>query len=133
MAQPTLNATILVALGLLAGIGVAVLALGMSGGGHGWNSAFISSVSVVGSPLAALAWSLRHRRAGIALAAVLLIVAVGFDILLWSETKSEGSHYAAQVWNAGAGLVMLWGALFACWQLLAATTILVGMRERVAD
>lgn len=111
-------------IGLIVGAVVCVLALAMSGAGHGWNSAFISAVSIVGAPLAGLAWSARSRGFGRVLAIVVLTGAIAFDVVLWRETMKEGTHYVERVWSSGPGFVLLWAALFASWQLLAATVAL---------
>ena len=124
--------SIALAIGLLVGVSVALLALGMSGAGHGWSSARFSAVSVVAAPLAALAWSYHGRLAGFVLAIVVVIGAVGSDVLLWRETVSEGTYYVRKVWDAGPLWFVLWGVLFASWQLLAALVTLRGVRTRGA-
>jgi hypothetical protein len=120
------------AVGLGVGLGIACLALLISGAGHGWNAAFISSVSVIGAPLSALAWSSRKKHIGFFLAITVLLGALIFDVLLWGATMSEGTSYVKKVWSWGPGWVLLWGALFASWQLLAASVVLVAAHHRAA-
>jgi len=117
-------------LGLIVGVMVCLLALGLSGAGHGWNSAFISAVSLVGAPLAGLAWALRDRTFGLLLAIAVLMGAIGFDMVLWLATQKEGTNFVRKAWEHGPGFVLLWGAMFASWQLLAAATPLCHRRAR---
>lgn len=119
-----------VVLGLIVGVIVCVLALGLSGAGHGWNSAFISAVSILGAPMAGLAWSMRDRLFGVLLAIVVVLGAIGFDLTLWFATEKEGTNYAVKAWTHGPGFVVLWAALFASWQLLAAATPFCYRRAR---
>lgn len=119
-----------VLLGAIVGVIVCVLALGLSGAGHGWNSAFVSAVSLVGAPLAGLAWAYRDRLLGMLLAIAVLTGAIVFDGLLWLATVKEGTNFARKAWNHGPGFVLLWAALFASWQLLAAATPLCYARAR---
>jgi hypothetical protein len=119
-----------IGVGLLVGLGATYLALGLSGFGHGWGSALLSSVSLVGAPLAGLAWSLRERRGGFLLAVAVVLGALGFDLMLWRETLSEGTSYLASVWGAGAGLVLIWAVMFASWQVLAAIVVLARLCGR---
>jgi hypothetical protein len=130
MARSVLKTVLAVGLGVGVGIGTAVLALGMSGFGEGWNSAFISSVAVLGAPLAALAWSMRERRAGFFLAGVDLLGALAFDLLLWHETLQEGTYYVAKVWRSEPEVLLIWGGLFVSWQIVAALVVFEGLRER---
>jgi hypothetical protein len=118
--------------GLFVGLGVTALALAMSGFGHGWGSPLLSSVSIVGAPLAGLAWSLRKRRGGFLIASAVLVGALGFDLMLWRATLNEGTSYLARVWRNGASLVLIWAVMFASWQMVAAIVVLARFRDRNA-
>jgi hypothetical protein len=111
-------AIVLGVLGLILGAGVAVPAVGMSGAGHGWVSAAISSLSVIGAPLAGMALALRPRRAGRILGSSSLLVAVATDLWLLISTADEGLSYVSYVWRLSAPWVALWALLFISWQVL---------------
>jgi hypothetical protein len=121
-----------IGVGLLVGLGVTALALAMTGSGHGWGSGLLSSVSIVGAPLAGLTWSQRRRRGGFLLAMAVLLGALGVDLILWRETVSEGTSYLARVWWSEPGLVLTWAVMFASWQVLAVIVVLVRLRDRNA-
>lgn len=116
--------------GFAVGCVIVFLALGMSGAGHGWNSAFISSVSVVGAPLAGVAWALRGKLAGRVLAACAIVLGVGVDYMLYAATMAEGVEYVAKVWRVMPGFMVMWGVLFLSWQVLAAVVCVVLAKER---
>jgi hypothetical protein len=121
-----------IGVGLLVGLGATALALAMTGSGHGWGSGLLSSVSIVGAPLAGLAWCLRRWRSGFLLAMAVSLGALGVDLILWRETMSEGTSYLARVWWSAPELLLAWAVMFASWQVLAAIVVLVRLRDRNA-
>lgn len=106
-------------LGLSIGAAVTLLAIGMSGGGHGWNSAILSVFSLAGAPLTGIACAFRGTRFGRVLIVMCLCGAIALDGLLLTATLDEGTEYVAKAWNAAAGWVLAWATLFASWQLIA--------------
>jgi hypothetical protein len=116
--------------GFAVGCLVAFLALGMSGVGHGWNSAFVSSISVVGAPLAAVAWTRRGKPSGRVLAICAIVLAVGIDYVLLTATTAEGVDYVSKVWTVIPASMATWGVLFLSWQLLAAVVCAIPSKER---
>jgi hypothetical protein len=118
--------------GLMVGLLVAFLAVGISGAGHGWNSAFISAFSVVGAPVSALAWVTRKKRAGVLAALAMLLAALCLDLVLWGQTMAEGTRYVRRVWESGPVWLLVWALLFASWQVLAASVIIGYLHPRSA-
>src|SRR5690242_19979814 len=97
--RPLVRSTIAASVGLLVGLGTAVLAVGMTGAGDGWNSAPVSCASLVGAPLAAVAWTASVRRMSLLWATVALIGGLCIDALLCYETLAEGLEYATRAWQ----------------------------------
>jgi hypothetical protein len=106
----------LVLVGLVYGACVAGLAALMAGAGHGWSSGGISSTAVVTVPVCALAWSLRDRRLGRVLAALLTACMLAADAGIVLGTQREGTGYLVKVWNAAPGLLAAWSVLWLGWQ-----------------
>lgn len=110
----------LVALGLLVGACVSGLALMFTGAGHGWVSGAISVSSIVGAPLAGMAWGMRGRKPAKKVALSALVVGGVSDVCLCAATISEGISYLGKVMSAVPMLFLLWLILFMGWQLVAA-------------
>ena len=106
----------LAVLGLMYGCLIGLLALGLAGGGHGWNSAAISGVGVVLVPAfgAALALPRRGRRGVLLLVAASMLMADGFLAL---ATWGEGVTYVRRVWASAPASLCLWAALWGAWQV----------------
>ncbi|MDB5351830.1 MAG: hypothetical protein JWN86_3077 [Planctomycetota bacterium] len=103
------------ATGLIYGCVVGVLAIGLAGGGHGWNSASISGAGVLLLPGfgVALATPRRGRRG------LLLLIAAGMlmtDAFLVLAAWGEGVSYLRRVWAAAPGALTLWAVLWSAWQ-----------------
>ena len=127
--QPTANKTdagsVLgsLALGLVVGLVIGGLSVLFTGAGHGWGSGVISSVSIVGAPLAGVAWVMRGRALGRTLAVCSLLVGVVTDVWLLIATVGEGTSYLGKVLSAMPLLLLLWVVLFSGWQLVAVTAV----------
>lgn len=120
-------------LGLVVGLAVFVLAAGMSGAGHGWASAGVSTISVIAAPLTGIAWGFRRHRWSVWLSLLLIVTAIVFDFILLLATKAEGYYYVERVLSAMSDRVVLWALLFVSWQLwalaTAATTLRINKRR----
>jgi hypothetical protein len=110
-------------LGLIYGYVVCALAIGFTGGGHGWNSAIISAVVAVFIPAfgVALGSPREHRWSAL----LMIAAAMGFaDAFLVFSTRSEGVSYFWKVWSSTPGGIVLWAVLWIAWQL-AVVVVLV--------
>jgi hypothetical protein len=112
-----------IALGLSVGLVISGLSGLFTGAGHGWGSGVISSSSIVGAPLAIVAWAMRGRASARTVAVIALQVGVLTDAWLWIATVSEGVSYVGKVWNSMPLLLLLWLILFVGWQLVAAIAV----------
>ena len=112
----------------LSGFVVAALALGFSGGGHGWNSAFISASAVVTAPAGAICWFARRSRGGKIFAILVTLTNVAVLGFLLRETAGEGTRYVERVWNSVWFLVLPWAALWFGWQMVPIIALLTGAR-----
>ena len=110
-----------IALGLVVGLVISGLSGLFTGAGHGWGSGVISSSSIVGAPLAGVAWAMRGRALGRTFAVFALLVGVVTDGWLWTATVGEGASYLGKVFSAMPLLLLLWLVLFIGWQIVAAT------------
>ncbi|OAI57389.1 hypothetical protein AYO49_02165 [Verrucomicrobiaceae bacterium SCGC AG-212-N21] len=111
------------ALGLVTGLVISGLAALFTGAGHGWGSGVVSSSSIVGAPLAVVAWTMRRRPLARTLAVIALLVGIVTDAWLWFATASEGVSYFIKVWNSMPLLLVLWLSLFIGWQLVAVIAV----------
>ena len=109
-------------LGLLLGGYIALCAAAMTGFGHGWGSAMTSAISVVGYPLATVAWRRRREVLGACLAVIAVAIALYADVKIYSDTVREGMEYVGRV---SPTFRLQWGALFASWQVLAVIVLLL--------
>lgn len=109
-------AIVLILLGLVYGWVVGVLAIGFTGGGHGWNSASVSAVGAIFVPAFGVALSTRreHRRSALLMISAAMIFA---DALLVCATRAEGVSYFWKVWSSTPLGVALWAILWIFWQL----------------
>lgn len=106
-------------LGLVVGLLISGLAVFFAGAGHGWGSGVISSLSVVGAPLAGIALTMRGRR----IAASALLVGLTADAWLFAKTISEGTSYLSKALGSMPFLFLLWLILFVGWQLVAVIAV----------
>ena len=113
----------LMALGFLVGLSVSGLALLFTGAGHGWGSGAISILSIVGAPLAGVAWGMRGRKPSRKVAVSALVVGLVSDTWLCAATVSEGVSYLSKAMSAVPVLFLLWLILFIGWQLVAAVAV----------
>jgi len=120
------------AAGVAVGMVISGLAAFFTGAGHGWGSAVDSSLSLVGAPLAGVAWALRGTKRGGVCACVAVLIAGFTDAILWSDTVEEGVSYVGKVWNAMPGPLVMWGVLFVGWQVMAILTVIPRRKERLA-
>ncbi len=109
--------------GVVLGGATAVLALGMGGAGHGWCSAVVSALSIVGAPMACIAWS-RRETSGVVLPYIVVAFALALDFGLCALTMQEGFEYARRVVDVMPGYVVLWLLLFGSWQVLGFAALL---------
>ncbi|SKA98546.1 hypothetical protein SAMN02745166_02793 [Prosthecobacter debontii] len=110
------------ALGLVVGLGIGGLSVLFTGPGHGWGSGVISSLSIVGAPLAGVAWAMRGVALGRTFAVSALLVGFVTDVWLVIATVGEGTSYLGKVLSA-TPLLLLWLVLFIGWQLVAAIAV----------
>ena len=102
-----------VLVGAAYGLVVSGLAFIIAGGGHGWVSSLLSSAGLLLLPMAGFAWSRRHRIiAVIATAAGALV-----DAAIVVATTREGFEYVERIFATVPLLVILWAALWICWQV----------------
>src|SRR5437870_5045125 len=89
--------------GALYGLVVAILALFMAGGGHGWGEGLFSATAIVLVPLAGVAWAYRHRMAGLLVASLVLAAGASLDWFLITHTS-----YVDRVWQHLPGVLAGW-------------------------
>ncbi len=106
-------------LGLVAGMAISGLALLFTGAGHGWNSGTLSATSIVGAPMAAIAWNRRGTRFARVVALITILIGLVTDVWLCSETLRCGVAYFGKVCEAFPLLMLMWTCLFLGWQLIA--------------
>jgi hypothetical protein len=110
---------------LLAGLACVLVAMMLTGAGHGWSSAFaVSWVAVVASPLSAVDWALRRRVLGKGIAVLLICGAVVSNSALVDQTRSEATYYFDHAWSSAPGVMTAWVALWASWQVLSVIALL---------
>jgi len=111
--------------GLLCGFVIALLALFMAGGGHGWGEGLLSSVAIVLAPVAGVAWAYRRHGLGLVLASLVLAPAACFDWLLCTYTG-----YVDRVWQFMPGVFVCWVSLWVAWQVMALGVFLSKFNSR---
>ena len=112
----------LIVLGLFAGGVIDVLAIMLGGAGHGWCSATISAISVVGASLAAFAWASRGTTGRVS-SAIAVLIAVGGDGWLVIETLREGVSYLKKAVESLPVVFAVWVLIFIGWQALALVSV----------
>ena len=117
---------------LLSGLIVTAIALAISGGGHGWNSAFISASAVVTLPAGALCWFGRRSRIGQVFATILMSTNLIIVVVLFAATTAEGTEHVVRTWRALPGYVTAWAFLWVGWQVVPVVAILKGVKARGA-
>jgi hypothetical protein len=110
-----LIAVVAAVLGVSYALVIAWMAVGMSGAGHGWNSASITCLGVFVIPSAAVGIVYRRTSGGLAGAIATLLAGVVIDLMLFSATWDEGTEYVARVWNAVPAVVILWLLMWSGW------------------
>ena len=101
-------------LGLLWGLLIAVLAVKLSEGGHGWNAAILFGiVAIIMSPVACVLWVKRHTVTTNVLI-ISLIIAITADIGLFQASWNEGLSAFQRVADHAITWLMLWMS----WQFL---------------
>lgn len=93
------------------------IAMLMSGAGHGWSSAGISSIGLVLVPLASIAWVYRRTCGGRIFLVLTLLGALAVDAYLIIKTRSEGLEYVERVWSAAPLVLLVWFLLWVAWQV----------------
>ena len=118
------RAIVLGTLGLLPALAAQWIALGIGGAGHGWvGPVFFSMPLFLLYPLAflrALPSPAGAQRAD----AILLAAAGGLDFLLLGDMILVEKAYVLAAVGAAPGLVALWLALWAAWQVPAVAALL---------
>ena len=110
-----------------AGLAAPVLAVTLSGAGHGWVSPFFPSFGLLlAGPFAGVAWVWRKRGWGLLLGCALAVLFTVGDYLLWFLTRREGFGYFCKVWDYGPAIVVLWFSAWLYPQALLAT--MLGLR-----
>lgn len=87
-------------------------------------------VAIFAAPLAGIAWGLRRRLAGMALALQLFAVALGTDLILIWLTKAEGTGYALQTVWVSPGFMLSWAVAWFGWQGLVTWILVAAAQNR---
>ena len=87
------------------------------GRGSAW-AVRTSSVAGVVSPLACVAWAMRHRTDGKWLARVLLAVAVVADAFLLGVARRDAEYFRL-AWRSSPSALAAWATLWLLWQAVA--------------
>jgi len=100
----------------VSGCVVAIIAIVITAGGHGWTAAMISATAVLTAPAGAAAWSVRHGRHGRTVAAIVTTINAIIDLTLAVLTWREGFAYVANTFEHLAPLIVAWAVLWLSWQ-----------------
>jgi hypothetical protein len=96
------------------------LAIGMAGGGHGWNSSAISGLCVFALPLTGVGFVFpRHRLARI-IAGYVTLAAVSLDLALLLTTTLEGWSIVEKIWTHVPLRLTAWAAIWSAWHVAIA-------------
>ena len=97
----------------------------ISGGGDGWNTAFKYSFwALFLYPLAVASWVTRNKMGFIPAIAV-LVIGVGIDIGLVTDTLDEGLRYVEKV----IVLAIFWIVLWIPWHFFAIATVIYAIKQ----
>jgi hypothetical protein len=106
-------------LGLLYSLPIGVVAVGLAGGGHGWCSPVVTSITglflIPACGVALVGPPARYKRVLSWIVATGMILA---DLHLVQSTQWEGVQYLSKVWSFAPGVVVLWLVLWVAWQLV---------------
>ena len=114
---------------LLSGLLITAIAIALSGGGHGWNSALISASAVITAPAGVLCWFVRSSQTGHRLTVTLIVVNVAIVFVFVIQTMAEGAEHVIRVWRALPGYAVAWMILWLVWQIVPVAG-LVSRRRR---
>lgn len=114
-------------IGLGCGCLIAVLALVLSGMGHGWNSTMYSWWAVLIAPVASVAWS-KNSLLFLTLSFVSLLVV---DWLMITGTYSEGLGSVNKAFSRVPFAFLLWTALWAGLHLILVSKLRLNQRSEI--
>jgi hypothetical protein len=119
--------------GLILALACVWLAFGLAGLGHGWSSACsVSGVALITYPLSGVAWAMRRRPAGKAVALFLLLAAIVADFELRNDARAEDNYYFERVWSNERADVIAWAALWFAWQVVVVAALVWPPQSRPA-
>jgi hypothetical protein len=126
------QAVLLAGVGLMYAFIVSFLAMGLSGGGHGWNSAGGSVLGLFALPLFGVAFAYRKHRLGRVLIQLVIVAAMAIDAAITWFAWGEGSYYLQRVLSSteGRAIWFVWLALWLGWQI---SLVVVGLRSLKRD
>jgi hypothetical protein len=106
-------------LGLLYALFLGMVTIGLSGGGHGWNSSLVSGLAgLVLLPAFGVAVALSGLRGGrVLLGGVVLLMLLADAWVAWLTWGER--YYFDKVWQRGAEAVVFWAVLWFAWQVAA--------------
>jgi hypothetical protein len=107
----------------LSGIAVAILAVLIGGGGHGWLTPRFSAGAIVLAPLGAIAWCYRDRPMMRTIARAVTALNLLLDAAVVIGTYREGLQYASQAFSNYAPAIMVWAVVWVLWQIPPATAV----------
>lgn len=121
-----MRAAIFGVLGLLAWFATQAVALGLSGGGHGWTGPFFFSMPlIILYPLTfILAFSSKARSPNVEVS--LWAAAIVLNLLLLANIFSSEHDYFIRMWRFSDGslFISIWLGLWAGWQVLFVAALL---------
>jgi hypothetical protein len=112
-------------LGLLAWLASQAVALALASGGHGWMPPFFLSMPLLALYPAVFIRAFHSKSEGVALSAVILVIAAVLDLLLLVSLFIEdfGSFYEVWKFDDGWKWEIAWLLLWAGWQALAVAAL----------
>jgi len=109
-----INSTVAAVLGLIWGLLIATLAIMLSDGGNGWNSAILYGVvAIVMSPFTAVVW-VKQEVISTNIIILALIIALTSNIGLFQTSLNEGLSY----FYSSIDYAVPWLLLWVSWQFL---------------
>jgi hypothetical protein len=128
IAKQRVRQALLVALGLLAWLVTQTVALGLAGGGDGWNAPDLFSLPLLLLYPLAASRAFRAGKGGTRIDAAILLIAASLDVLLMAWGIPRERDYFQRAWKFAPEAVIIWMALWAGWQLFAIAAVVRSRR-----